>query len=180
MARKTRKPARRKARPAARKKKVEAVPKRYGAVTAHLVIRDCPRAIEFYGKAFGAKELGRMTGPDGKIAHAELKLGDRIVMMDEENAAMGATSPEAIGGTPVTLMLYVKDVDQVFARAVEAGATAVMPVADMFWGDRYGKLKDPFGHHWSIATHKADLTPAQMDKGMKEAMAQMAGAPPPA
>ncbi|HEY7726701.1 MAG TPA: VOC family protein [Anaeromyxobacteraceae bacterium] len=176
---KTRKPARRKARPAARKKKVEAVPKAYGSVTAHLVIRDCARAIEFYKKAFGAKEVGRMAAPDGKVAHAEVKFGDRIVMMADEDPGRGFPSPEAIGGTTVTLMLYVKDADRAFARAIEAGATALMPLADMFWGDRYGQVKDPFGHRWSIATHKADLTPAQMEQGMKEAMAQMAGGGPP-
>jgi uncharacterized glyoxalase superfamily protein PhnB len=168
------KPARRAARKPARKK-VEAVPKAYGSVTAALAIRGAADAIAFYAKAFGAKELSRMPGPDGKLMHAEVRIGDSIVMLGDESPEMGSPSPQTLNGSPVALMLYVKDVDAVFARAVAAGAKPVMPPADMFWGDRYGQVHDPFGHRWSIATHKADLTPKQMKKGMDAWMASMGG-----
>ena len=163
-----RKPARKPAR-----RKVEAVPKAYGSVTAALAVRGAADAIVFYEKAFGARELSRMPGPDGKLMHAEVKIGDTIVMLGDEAPEMGSPSPQALNGSPVSLMLYVKDVDAVFARAVAAGAKPVMPPADMFWGDRYGALTDPFGHRWSIATHKADLTPRQMKKGMDAWLASM-------
>jgi PhnB protein len=154
---------------------VEAVPKAYGSVTAALAIRGAADAIAFYVKAFGAKELSRMPGPDGKLMHAEVRIGDSIVMLGDESPEMGSPSPQTLNGSPVALMLYVKDVDAVFARAVAAGAKPVMPPADMFWGDRYGQVSDPFGHRWSIATHKADLTPKQMMKGMDAWMASMGG-----
>ena len=175
-----RRPARRARRAAPRKparKKVEAVPKAYGSVTAMLAVRDCPRAIELYRKVFGAKELSRMPGPDGKLMHAEIKIGDRIVMLGEEAPEQGAPSPQALGGSPVGLMLYVPDCDAVFARAVAEGATAKMPPADMFWGDRYSQVVDPFGHRWGIATHKADLTEAEVAKGRDEWMSKMAAGP---
>jgi PhnB protein len=159
------------------RKKVEAVPKAYGAVTPALAIRGAADAIAFYRMAFGAKELSRMPGPDGKLMHAEIRIGDSIVMLGDESPEMGSPSPQTLNGSPVGLMLYVKDVDAVFARAVAAGAKPVMPPADMFWGDRFGSVTDPFGHRWSIATHKADLTPKQMKKGMDEWMASMG--PPP-
>jgi uncharacterized glyoxalase superfamily protein PhnB len=173
----TRKPARRARRPAPRKparKKVEAVPRAYGSVTAMLAIRDCARAIEFYRKAFGAKELTRMPGPDGKLMHAEIEIGDTIVMMGEEAPEQGAPSPQALGGSAVGLMLYVPNCDAVFARAVATGAAAKMPPSDMFWGDRYSQVVDPFGHRWGIATHKADPTEAEVAKGQAEWMAKMA------
>jgi uncharacterized glyoxalase superfamily protein PhnB len=172
-----RRPARRARRPAPRKparKKVEAVPKAYGSVTAILAIRDCARAIEFYRKVFGARELSRMPGPGGKVMHAEVKIGDRIVMMGEESPEQGAPSPQGLGGSAVGLVLYVPDCDAVFARAVAAGATAKMPPADMFWGDRYSTVVDPFGHRWGIATHKANPTPAEIAKGHADWMASMA------
>lgn len=172
-----RRPARRARRPAPRKparKKVEAVPKAYGSVTAILAIRDCARAIEFYRKVFGARELSRMPGPGGKVMHAEVKIGDRIVMMGEESPEQGAPSPQGLGGSAVGLVLYVPDCDAVFARAVAAGATAKMPPADMFWGDRYSTVVDPFGHRWGIATHKANPTPAEIAKGQADWMASMA------
>ena len=171
--------ARAKARPRARPRarKVEAVPKAYGSVTPSLVIRGCSDAIAFYAKAFGARELTRMAGPGGKVMHAEVRIGDRIVMMGDEFPEMGALSPSSIGNTPVTLMLYVKDCDAVFARAVAAGAKPVMPPADMFWGDRFSRIVDPFGHAWSIATHTVDMTEAQMRKAGEEWMASQA---PPA
>jgi len=174
---KTRKIAKRKPAKPARKKKVEAVPKASGCLIPGLAIRGASDAIAFYKKAFGAKELSRMSGPDGKIMHAELKLGDRVLFLGDESPEMGAPSPQTLGGSAVSLMHYVKDVDAVFARAVAAGATAVMPPADMFWGDRYGMVLDPFGHRWALATHKADLTPRQMTKAMNEWMASQ-GAPP--
>ena len=118
-----------------------------------------------------------MVGPDGKIMHAELKIGDRVLFLGDEAPEMGAPSPQTLNGSPVSLMHYVKDVDAVFARAVAAGAKPVMPPADMFWGDRFGSVTDPFGHRWSLATHKADLTPKQMQKGMEEWMASMGGQP---
>jgi PhnB protein len=159
------------------RKKVEAIPKASGSLIPGLAIRGASDAIAFYVKAFGAKEKSRMVGPDGKIMHAELKIGDRVLFLGDEAPAMGAPSPQTLNGSPVSLMHYVKDVDAVFARAVAAGAKPVMPPADMFWGDRFGALTDPFGHRWSIATHKADLTPKQMKKGMDEWLASMA--PPP-
>ena len=161
----TRKPARR---------KVEAVPKAYGSLTPGLAIRGAADAIAFYKKAFGAKELSRMPGPGGKLMHAEVKIGDRILMLGDEAPEMGSPSPQTLGGSAVALMHYVKDVDAVFARAVASGAKPLFPPTDMFWGDRYGQVVDPFGHRWSIATHKADLTPRQMAKGMDEWMASQA------
>jgi PhnB protein len=156
------------------RRKVEAVPKAYGSLTPGLAIRGAAAAIAFYVKAFGAKERSRMPGPDGKLMHAELKIGDRILMLGDESPEMGSPSPQTLGGSAVALMHYVKDVDAVFARAVAAGAKPLFPPADMFWGDRYGQVVDPFGHRWSIATHKADLTPKQMAKGMDEWMASQA------
>jgi len=180
--RKAAKPVKRKARKAPVKKKVEAVPSAYGSLTPGLSIRGCAAAIEFYKKAFGAQERSRMAGPGGSVMHAELKIGDSIVMMGDEMPEMGSPSPQALGGSPVALMLYVKDCDAVFQRAVEAGATVTMPLGDMFWGDRYGQLKDPFGHRWSIGTHKVDLTPKQMKAAGEAFVAEMAkrqAGPPP-
>lgn len=172
-----RRPARRARRPAPRKparKKVEAVPSAYGSVTPMLAIRDCARAIEFYRTVFGARELARMPGPDGRLMHAEIEIGDTIVMLGEEAPEQGAPSPQALGGSAVELVHYVQDCDAVFARALAAGATAKMPPADMFWGDRYSQVLDPFGHRWGIATHKADLTEAEVARGQAEWMAKMA------
>jgi PhnB protein len=176
-ARPSRKPAVRKAARKPARRKVEAVPKAYGSITAALSIRGAADAIAFYAKAFGAKEVSRMPGPDGKLLHAEIRIGDRRVMLGDEAPEMGAPSPQTLNGSPVALMHYVKDVDAVYARAVAAGAKPVMPPADMFWGDRYAQVLDPFGHRWSLATHTADLTDAQMAKGFEEWMAK-AGAPP--
>ncbi len=159
------------------RKKVEAVPKAYGSITPGLSIRGAAEAIPWYEKAFGAKELYRLSGPGGQVMHAEVKFGDSIVMLGEEAPEMGASSPQTLSGTSVALMLYVKDVDASYARAVAAGATAVQGPTDMFWGDRYSQVRDPYGHRWSIATHKADLTPAQMKKGMDAWMASMSGPP---
>lgn len=145
---------------------VKPVPEGFHTVTPHLVVRDAAKAIDFYVKAFGAEERYRMPGPGGVVMHAELSLGDSIIMLGEEAPQMGAISPQTIGGSPVTLMIYVKDVDASFARADQAGCTVQMPPTDMFWGDRYGKLADPFGHQWAIATHKEDVAPDEMARRM--------------
>ena len=145
---------------------VKPVPDGYHTVTPHLVVRDAAKALAFYAKAFGAEELFRMPGPGGVVMHAELKFGDSIVMLGEESPQMGTSAPPTIGGSPVTLMVYLNDVDASFARAAQAGCTVEMPPTDMFWGDRYGKLEDPFGHHWSLATHKEDVSPEDMAKRM--------------
>jgi PhnB protein len=145
---------------------VSYIPDGYHTVTPHLAVRNAAKAIEFYAKAFGAEELFRMPGPGGVIMHAEVRIGDSTVMLGEEDPGRGATSPQTIGGSPVGLLIYVKDVDASFARAEKAGCTVQMPPTDMFWGDRYGKLVDPFGHHWSLATHKEDVSPEDMAKRM--------------
>ena len=140
----------------------------------YLVISNAAKAIDFYKKAFGAEELFRMAAPDGaRLLHATIRIGDASVMMSDEFPEYGGNrGPDIVGGTTVSIHLNVPDVDKAFARAVEAGANVIMPLADMFWGDRYGKVRDPFGHEWSIATHKRDVSPEDMQKGMKEAFAQ--------
>jgi uncharacterized glyoxalase superfamily protein PhnB len=154
--------------------KAKAIPDGFHTVTPYLAVRDAAKAIDYYKRAFGAVERFRMPTPDGKIAHAEIQIGDSILMLSDEAPEMGAVSPQALKGTAVNIFLYVPDVDAVFQKAVSAGATALMPVADMFWGDRYGKLRDPFGHEWSVATHKEDLTPEQMGERAKAAFSQQA------
>ncbi len=151
------------------------IPDGYRTVTPYLVIKGAAEALEFYKKAFGAEEVLRMPGPDGSVMHAEMNFGDCRVMMGEESPAMGSKSPSSLGGSGAGLMLYVEDVDAAFAKAVGAGCTVKMPVSDMFWGDRYGKLEDPFGHDWSLATHVEDVPPEEMGKRMAEAMAQKPG-----
>jgi len=147
------------------------IPDGHHTITPHLVIKGASEAIEFYKRAFGAEELGRMPfpGPDGqvKIGHAELQIGDSKLYLADEFPEYGGLGPN--GSSPVTIHLYVTDADSTFGQAVEAGATVKMPLADMFWGDRYGKLVDPFGHHWSIAEHLEDLTPEQMKERMDAA-----------
>jgi PhnB protein len=141
------------------------IPEGYHSINTYLVVRNADRAIEFYKKAFGAEERFRMYGPDGKaIMHAELKIGDSVFMLSEESKEMKAHSPESIGGSPVSMYVYVRDVDQIFNQAVSEGATVLKPVNDQFYGDRSGYLKDPFGHLWSIATHKKDLSPDELRK----------------
>ena len=147
--------------------KVEAIPERYKAATPYLSVDGAARAIEFYKQAFGAVELGRLAGPPGKLIHAAIRIGDSAVMLVDEMPQHGALGPKSLKGSPVTIHLYVDNVDATVAQAVKAGAKVTMPVADMFWGDRYGQLEDPFGHHWSVATHQRDLTPEQMREGMK-------------
>jgi PhnB protein len=147
------------------------VPDGMHTVTPHLVCAGAADAIEFYKKAFNAVEGGRLPGPQGKLMHAMIRIEGSAVMLVDEMPECGALGPKSLKGTPVTIHLYVEDVDAVVARAVAAGAKVTMPVADMFWGDRYGRLEDPFGHHWSVATHIRDVTPAEM----KDAMRKMAG-----
>jgi uncharacterized glyoxalase superfamily protein PhnB len=153
---------------------VKPIPEGYHTLTPFLTVRDAERAIEFYKNAFGAESRGVMKGPDGKVMHAEIKIGDSVIMMSDEFPAFGSVSPQGLGGSPMGLHIYVEDVDASFDRAVKAGAQVEMPVMDQFWGDRYGRLKDPFGHKWSIATHTKDLSMDEMKKGMDEAMAKFA------
>jgi uncharacterized glyoxalase superfamily protein PhnB len=149
------------------------VPDGYHRVSPHLTVRDAAAMIDFYKKAFGAVEKRRAPGPDGKsIMHAEIRIGDSVVFLNDEFPEMGAFSPLAGKGTPVTLHLSVEDADQQFQQALSAGAEVVMPLADQFWGDRYGIVKDPSGHHWSIAHHVEDLTPEQMRERMAKAFCQ--------
>lgn len=144
---------------------VQPIPQGYHALTPHLVVKDGLKAIEFYTKVFGATEVDRMMMPDGKtLAHAELKIGDSPFMLGEESPQWNALSPQSLKGSPVTLHLYVKDVDAVFDQAVKAGAKSDMPVSNQFWGDRYGTVVDPFGHKWGIATHIEDVSPQEMEK----------------
>ncbi len=152
---------------------VKPIPDGYHSVTPFLTVRYGARAIEFYKQAFGAIEKGVMKDADGKVLHAELMIGNSIIMLSDEFPKYGALSPQSIGGTPMGLHIYVDGVDAAFERAVKAGAHVEMPVMDQFWGDRYGKLKDPFGHSWSIATHTKDLSMDEMHNAMEEAMAKM-------
>ncbi len=144
-------------------------PAGHTTVTPFLVCGGAAAAIEFYAKAFGAAELARLPGPDGRLMYAAIKIGDSIVMLNDEFPEMQSLGPKTRGGTSVTIHLFVPDVDAAYAQAVAAGATPLMPVQDMFWGDRYGLVVDPFGHAWSIATHKFDLTPAQIAEAAKSA-----------
>ena len=152
---------------------VKPIPDGYHSITPYLTVRDAARAIEFYKQAFGAVPKAVMNSPDGKVMHAELLIGDSVVMLADEFPEFGSLSPQTTGGAGLGLHIYIDGVDAAFDRAVQAGATVEMPVMDMFWGDRYGKLKDPFGHKWSIATHTADLSAEEMKRGMGEAMAKM-------
>ncbi len=152
---------------------VKPVPDGYHTLTPFLTVRDAARAIEFYKEAFGAKERGVAKGPDGKVMHAELMIGDSIIMLGDEYPEFGCLSPQAIGGSSSGLHIYLDGVDAAFDRAVKAGAEVEMPVSDQFWGDRYGKLKDPFGHKWSIGTHVKDMSADEMKRAMDEACAKM-------
>lgn len=142
---------------------IKAIPDGMHTITPHLVVKGASQAIDFYKKAFGAQEVVRMLWPDGDtIMHAQLRIGDSPLFLVEEMPEMGSHGPQSGGGTPVTIHLYVEDVDAAFNAALTAGAQQIMPPADMFWGDRWGKLVDPFGHEWSLATHKEDLTPEEV------------------
>ena len=143
------------------------IPEGLHTVTPHLVIRDAARAIDFYKRAFGAEEIMSLKGPGGKIGHAELKIGDSVIFLADEFPQASCKAPQTLGGTSCTLNLYVADVDTSFERALKVGAKTTMPVADMFWGDRYGTLTDPFGHSWALATHKEDLSAQEIEDRAK-------------
>jgi PhnB protein len=147
---------------------VPPIPPGYAGVTPYLIVRDAARAIEFYKQALGAAEVLRLDGADGKVMHAELKIGAGFVMLGEEMADMGYKGPLAFGGSPVSLLVYVPDVDAVFARALEAGAETKRPVADQFYGDRSGAIVDPFGHQWMIATHVRDVSKEEMQRALAQ------------
>jgi PhnB protein len=148
------------------------IPEGFHSITPHITVHDCAGAIDFYKKAFGAEELGRMPVPNSdKLMHAMIRIGDSIVMMVDEFPDMKCLGPRTIGGSPVTLHFYVNDVDAAFARAVSAGCTVTMQLADMFWGDRYGTLVDPYGHHWSLASHIKDMSEKEMADAAAKACA---------
>jgi PhnB protein len=152
---------------------VKPVPEGYHTVTPYLAVDDAAEAIEYYKKAFGAKERVRMDAPGGRIGHAELEIGDSLVMLSDPLPQASAKPPKELGGTTASIFMYVEDVDAVVKRAVDAGATIEMEVADQFWGDRFGTVADPFGHLWSIATHVEDVPPEEMAERAKAAMAAM-------
>ena len=145
---------------------VKAIPDGYYSLTPYLVIKGAAEAIEFYKKAFGAVETVRMPGPGGRIMHAEVKIGNTMLMLSDENAERGYLSPATRGGATSSVMLYTDDVDATFKKALAAGAKQQTAPEDMFWGDRMGNLTDPFGHNWAIATHKEDVSPEEMQKRM--------------
>jgi len=160
------------------KKKARPVPDGFHTVTPYLILDDCARAIDFYKKAFGAKEVVRMLGPGGKIPHAEIEVGDSRVMMSDEMPPMPGQpgvykAPKSAGFATASLFLYLDDADKAFDRAVKAGCTVRQAVTDMFWGDRFGQVIDPFGHTWGLATHVEDVAPAEMGKRQQEFMAKM-------
>lgn len=151
---------------------VKPIPQGFRTVTPYLTVNDAARALDFYKRAFGAQEVMRMDGPDGKIGHAEIKIGDSMIMIADEMTGNNNRSPRSLGGTTGGIFLYVENADTTFNQAVSAGAEVEAPLADMFWGDRYGRLKDPFGYSWSVGTHKEDVAPAEMAKRMKDAAVQ--------
>ncbi|OQW43213.1 MAG: glyoxalase [Proteobacteria bacterium SG_bin4] len=147
---------------------VQPIPEGMHTVTPHLICADAAKAIEFYKQAFNATEMMRLAGPGGKLMHACVQIGDSLVMLVDENLQWGCVGPFALKGSPVTIHLQVEDVDAVFAQAVKAGAKATMPVENMFWGDRYGRIEDPFGHQWSIATHVRDVSPEEIQQAAEK------------
>jgi PhnB protein len=148
---------------------VKPIPEGYHSVTPYLIIKGAADAIEYYKKSFGATELFRMPTPDGKIGHAELKIGDSPIMWSDEHPDLGHVGPQTLGGTPVGIMIYVDDVDTIYKRAISGGGQEIKPLQDQFYGDRSGTLKDPFGHMWTVATHVEDVAPAEMEKRMAAA-----------
>lgn len=148
---------------------VKSIPEGYHSVTPYLIVRGGAAAIEYYTKAFGAKELFRFPAPDGKIGHAEIKIGDSPIMLADEYPDMGYNGPQTVGGSPVSIMIYVDDVDTVFNRAIESGGTVKEAVQDKFYGDRMGTLTDPFGHVWHVSTHKEDVSMEEMERRAKAA-----------
>jgi len=156
------------------KKSSQAVPPEFHTVTPSLTVRNAAQAIEFYKKALGAVERMRMEGPGGSISHAELKIGDSIIFLNDENPAFGSKSPQTLGGSSSGFYLYVEDVDSAFQRALDAGGKLTMPVTDMFWGDRMGNFSDPYGFNWTLSTHTQDMTEEELEEGAKAFHAQMA------
>jgi PhnB protein len=148
--------------------KPQAVPPGFHTLTPHLVVKNAVKALEFYEKAFGAQGLGKMLTPDGKVMHALLKVGDSMLMLNDEFPEMGALSPASTSGSGVTIHIYLENVDAAFSRAISAGAEVKMPLMDQFWGDRYGVVADPYGHQWSMATHVRDMSPEEMAEAMKQ------------
>jgi PhnB protein len=153
---------------------VKPIPEGYHVVTPYLIIKGAAEAIEFYKTAFGAQELCRMPGPDGKVGHAEIKIGDSILMLSDEMEEMGFRSAQSLGGCPVGFVIYVEDVDTEFQRALDAGAALSRPLENKFYGDRMGSVRDPFGYEWSLGTHIEDVTPEEMSKRMEAEYAKMA------
>ena len=152
---------------------VKPVPDGFHTATPTLVVRNAAQAIDFYKQVFGAEEIMRMPSPDGKISHAELKIGDSIIFLSDEFPNMGGKAPQTLGGFTGGIYLYVEDVDDVFQRAIDAGGKAATPVTDMFWGDRHGNFVDPFGHSWGVSTHTEDLSEQEMGKRAQAFYAQM-------
>jgi len=152
---------------------VKAVPEGTHTITAHLSVREAQKAIEFYQKAFGAQLLHVHKTPDGKVMHASLKIGDSQLLLADEFPGMGTPSPQALGGSPVVLNIYVEDVDTLFNQAVAAGAKVTMPLANQFWGDRYGQIVDPFGHHWALGSHVEDVAPDELARRANAMFAEM-------
>jgi PhnB protein len=150
---------------------VNPIPEGYPRVTPYLIVDDGAAAIDFYIAVLGATERMRMAGPDGKVGHAELNVGDSVIMLADEHPEMNAVGPKTVGGTPVSIHVYVEDSDSVFERAIEAGAKSLAPMEDKFYGDRSGSFEDPFGHHWNVATHVEDVPEEEMAKRAEEAMA---------
>lgn len=156
---------------------VRPIPEGFRSVTPHLVCEGAARALDFYRDCFGAVEVARMPGPGGKIMHAEMRIGDSIVMLCDDFPEFGSPGPLALGGSTVVIHLYVPDADAVWERAMAAGAKPLMPLGDAFWGDRYGQLVDPFGHRWAIATHIRDMTPREIEEAMAREMPAGCGTP---
>jgi PhnB protein len=155
---------------------VRSIPEGYHTITPALCFKNCSAAIDFYKRAFGAKERMCMKSPDGKVAHCELQIGDSIIMMGDVNEMSPTRSPQTLGGSNCTIFMYVENVDESFDRAVKAGGSPKMPPQDMFWGDRYGHVLDPFGYIWGLATHKEDVKPDEMERRAKEFFAKMKAA----
>jgi PhnB protein len=153
---------------------VNAIPEGYHSITPYIIVNDAANAIDFYKHAFGAIEIYRHHSPDGKsVINAELKIGDSIILLSDEFPLGKCRSPKSIGGSAVTIHLYTEDIDRIFNQAISAGATVIMPVMDMFWGDRYGQLIDPYGHIWSIATHKQDISSEEIQRAGEEVFKEM-------
>ncbi len=146
------------------------IPPGYRTITPYLVMSDCAAALDFYTRAFNAEEIVRMPMPDGSIMHAEIRIGDSMLMLSDESADWGAYGPQHYGGSPAHVMLYLPDADATYAQAIAAGATAVRPMENQFWGDRMGRIADPFGHQWSLGTHVEDVEPEEMERRFKAMM----------